>query len=176
MKEILYVFALCTFCSSYGMSQHSVSYHSIVENNKQQEVLSPPYCKNAEELQGKITDNTIRFISATPLEKKDIAEKLVIEYESIFCTNEDSLSILRELENDVDQQSRDKLSNEFLTETADGIAYLCDGLPSAAVDIQNMYEVSGKYSLSLLWAVVAYRFGLLRAEDAIGRSIIAMKY
>jgi hypothetical protein len=124
----------------------------------------------------KITAYAIRYISVSPLEKRDVAEKLVPEYESIFCTNEYSLSILRELENDVDQQPKDELSNEFLTETTDGVAYSCDGLPSAAVDIQNMYEVSGKYRLSLLWAIVAYRFKLLRAEDAIGRSIIAMKH
>ena len=176
MKRFLYIIVCGIFSSSYGMLQSSVSYHSIVENSKNQQVWSHPVCKNAQELQEKITANTIRFISASPLEKENIAEKLVPEYESIFCTNKDDLSILKELENDVDQQPKGELSNEFLTETADGIAYLCNGLPSAAVDIQNMYECIGNYKLSLLWAVVAYRFGLLRAEDAIGRSIIAMRY
>ncbi|MBR1734124.1 MAG: hypothetical protein IJ730_01535 [Alphaproteobacteria bacterium] len=72
MKRFLFItlLGIWSVSLSYGMHQPPVSFHSIVENHKNQQVRSHPICENEEELQKRIIDNTKRFISAAPLEKK----------------------------------------------------------------------------------------------------------
>ena len=176
MKRLLLVTLLEMYGVSvvYGMLQCSVSYHSIVGDEKKQEFYASSTCKNPEELQRKVAENTLCFITASPGEKEGVAETLVSEYKKIFCVNSDNLPIIEALEMNVVQKER--LSSEFLKETADSIAYLCDGLPSVALDVQGMYEVCGKDGLALLWAMVAYEFGILGAKETIGRLLVGIRY
>ena len=174
MKRFLYIVVCGIFGSSYGMLQPSVSYHSIVGDEKKQEFYAYPNCRNSEKLQKEIAENTLHFVEASPQNKEKIAGVLIPKYKKIFCVNPEHLLIIEELEEEVSVQSEEELSNEFLKETADSIAYLCDGLPNVALDVQGMYEICGKDKLALLWAMVAYEFRILGAKETIGRLLVGM--
>ncbi|MDR1391045.1 MAG: hypothetical protein LBI95_01590 [Holosporales bacterium] len=173
MKKILYtMIAVVGICGvNEGMD---ISYHSLVENKKKQEFLTPPVCRNYAELQNRMHGNTLRFITASPLNKEKVAGELLPEYEHIFCTDIEQLPVLKQLEEKVSTTSLAKLSEESLSELVDEIAYLCDGLSEAATKMQNMYEVKGDYPRALLWALVSYKFGNQMAKEAIGRLLVGM--
>jgi hypothetical protein len=173
MKKIIY--AATAVIGIHGVSEGmEISYHSLIENKKKQEFLTPPVCQNSTELQKRMNGNTLRFITACQLNKEKIAEELLQDYEQIFCTNTEQLPVLKQLEEEVSTTSLAKLSEESLSELVDGIAYLCSGLSEAATKIQNMYEVKGDYQHALLWALVSYKFGNQMAKEAIGRLLVGM--
>ena len=133
MKKILYAAVAMLGVCGYGNAMDTISYHSLVEAEGKEKPVPRPTCYNSAELQDRMAKGTWRFVEASPLSKEKVAKELVPEYEAVFCTDADQLSVLRELENEVDAQA----SATSLKETVDGIVYLCNGLPAAATKIQR---------------------------------------
>lgn len=174
MKKTFYITMVTVLSIEAGNTMNCISYHSIVENEKKQERIQCVDCLNSAELQDSMNANTLRFITANPLDKRKVAEELLPEYKRMFCNSDDEMLILNQLEEEFMIPSFLSLSEDTLSEVAADIACLCEGLREVAVKIQNMYEFIGEYRRSLLWAVVSYKLGCQGAEEAIGRLLVGM--
>ena len=166
VKKILCAAIVMTslYEASKGMSACTLSYHSIVKEDRQKDNYHVT-CENREELQEELSKCALEFANASLFEKKSTASSFLDKFMKVFCQDERMIQCIKEAERD----GVENLTDAKINEVADDIAYLCNGIPESATKIHIAYEAIGDYQRSLVWATVALRFGIRNADIEIGR-------
>ncbi len=165
MKKIICLFAVVALSYAEG-SALNMSYHSLIKEANSNAVVSHPICENAEILQEEMTKSTFKFVEQS--DDSEASQNLLNVCKKVFL-NEENTVLINELE-------KEKVSSSYdVNALADELVDCCRGLPEAANKIYVLYEQQKNYSLALLWAMVAYKFRLPKAEEQIGRILLEMK-